>query len=330
MSMNRTSFEERGVPEWAELEHMLGKLENPKLPQPENPERLPHLFRQACSDLSLAEHRIYGKNLTDRLNALVIRGYNVIYKPSRPLAEGIITFFGKSFPRALRSQARLFWLNMLLFWGGFLAMMISVLFDPLWVQSVLGQEGMHSMEQMYGARDSDEPLREGFGADFQMYLHYIYNNIGIDFMTFATGILACLGSIFFVVFNGLHIGAATGYVNYACDPESFYTFVAGHSSFELIAAVISGTAGMMLGLAVLKPGRKTRKQALVDAARAALPLILGAAAMTFLAAGIEAFWSAKPLAPMLKYTVGISFWILLTLYLLFAGRGGEAPVEDGY
>ena len=61
-------------------------------------------------------------------------------------------------------------------------------------------------------------------------------------------------TIFFLVFNGIHIGAAAGYANYACNPESFWTFVAGHSSFELLGMVVAGVAGMRLGLGVLKPG----------------------------------------------------------------------------
>ena len=320
--MKKASFEQRGEPDWAELERLLTKLEYKQGDPPENPEALPHLFRQTCSDLALAEHRVYGKGLTDRLNALVIRGYNVIYKPSRPIAEGMLHFFGRTFPRALRNHAKLFWLNMLFFWGPFLAMAFSVLFDPIWVQALLGQEQMYGLEQSYGQRGPMDPGREGFGENFFMFTFYIRNNVSIDFMTFAGGILACIGTIFFMVFNGLYIGAATGYVHDACRPDTFYSFVAGHSSFELLAAVISGTAGMVLGLAILRPGRRSRKQAIVEAGRTALPLILGAAAMTFIAAIIEGFWSPQPFEPMLKYTVGILFWVLLTIYFFFAGRGG--------
>lgn len=325
--MNRKSFEESASPHWAELEGLLSQVEVSKGSKPPNLEKLPTLFRQACSDLSLADHRVYGNRLTDRLNALVIRGYNAIYKPARPLAEGLLQFFGRTFPRAVRQHARLFWFNMLLFWGGFFAMVISVEFDPLWVQSLLGPEQMDTLEASFGERDTGEALRERFSSNFQMFCMYVYNNIGIDFMTFATGILCTVGSIFFMIFNGVYIGAATGYVHHACSPESFYSFVSGHSSFELIAAVISGTAGMVLGLAILRPGRRSRRQALVEAGRTSLPLILGAASMTFIAACIEGFWSANGLAPNVKYAVGIFFWILVTCYLLFAGRSGQ-PVSS--
>jgi len=115
-----------------------------------------------------------------------------------------------------------------------------------------------------------------------------------------------------------------GYVHYACDPKSFWTFVAGHSSFELLGMVVAGMAGMRLGLAILHPGRLTRAKALAEAGKRALPLIYGAAIMTTCAACIEGFWSGRPLPADWKYGAGIVLWILHALYFLFAGRGVES------
>ena len=49
-----------------------------------------------------------------------------------------------------------------------------------------------------------------------------------------------------------------------------------------------------------------------------------------LAICIEGFWSAQPLDPVIKYSVGIFFWILLIAYLVFAGRGGIPRSHDGH
>ena len=116
------------------------------------------------------------------------------------------------------------------------------------------------------------------------------------------------------------VGAAAGYVNHACNPESFWTFVAGHSSFELLGMVVSGMAGMKLGMAVLQPGRLPRGRALVEASKQALPLIYGAALLTTLAAVVEGFWSAQGLPSSLKYAVGVLGWVLHMGYFLCAGR----------
>ena len=43
-----------------------------------------------------------------------------------------------------------------------------------------------------------------------MFGFYIRNNIGIAFRTFASGIFAGLGSVFFLALNGVFIGVAAG------------------------------------------------------------------------------------------------------------------------
>ncbi len=117
---------------------------------------------------------------------------------------------------------------------------------------------------------------------------------------------------------------ATGYVVENCNPEAFFKFTAGHSSWELLGAVISGMAGMKLGLAALFPGRYRRAEAIRQSAKAALPLILGAAAMTVVAAMIEGFWSAQSLPPSVKYSFGIFWWVFLAVYFSVSGRRSQA------
>jgi hypothetical protein len=46
--------------------------------------------------------------------------------------------------------------------------------------------------------------------------------------------------------------------------------------------------------------------------------------MTFVAAFIEGFWSPGPAPVPVKHAVGITLWILLSSYLIFAGRRANA------
>jgi len=314
-------FEHRNAARWAEYEALLTALENGNAGA--GAEQLPRRFREVCLDLSLAESRMYGSRVTERLNALVIRGYKAIYRTRRGGWEGVVRFVAADFPRAVRKEWRLFWLCSAVFWLPFLAMMWSPAHDIAWVQSILGADGMAAMEQMYGSREGQvEHLRSTYGSNFMMFCYYIFNNVAIDFRIFAGGMAAGLGTLFFLLFNGLYIGAAAGYVNHACDPEAFWSFVSGHSSFELIGMVVAGVAGMRLGLAILRPGRLPRVRAIAVAARQALPLIYGAALLTTLAAVVEGFWSAQPVASGVKYAVGIAGWALHVWYFMAAGRSG--------
>jgi uncharacterized membrane protein SpoIIM required for sporulation len=305
--MTSGDFEHSNQERWAEYERLLGELEKGRM----GPEagRMPRRFRELCADLSLAESRMYGARVTERLNGLVIRGYELIYRTRRAGWQNAAEFVTAGFPQAVRREWRLFWLCNAVFWLPFVAMMLSSGHDIRWIQAVLGAEGMASMEQMYGGKEEQiAHLRSEYGSNFMMFCFYIYNNVAIDFRIFAGGMAAGLGTMFFLLFNGLQLGASAGYVNHAGNPESFWSFVSGHSSFELLGMVVSGMAGMRLGLAILRPGRLPRVRAL----------------LTTLAAVIEGFWSAQRIPSEAKYAFGIAGWVLHTVYFLMAGRRDRA------
>ena len=319
--MTSGDFEHKNQERWLEYERLVAGLE--KGEKPPEAGRMPQMFRELCVDLSLAEVRMYGARITERLKALVIRGYEQIYRARRGSWARVGEFLVAGLPRTVRGEWRLFGLCSLMFWLPFFGMMISAGHDIRWTQAVLGPDGMASMEQMYGGKDQQiAHLRDTYGSNFMMFCFYIYNNVGIDFKIFAGGMAAGVGTLFFLLFNGLHIGAAAGYVNHAGNPESFWTFVCGHSSFELTGMILSGMAGMRLGLAILHPGRLPRPRALVEAGKKALPLIYGAALLTTLAAVVEGFWSAQALPSPVKYAFGITCWVLHAVYFLLAGRRG--------
>src|SRR5262249_59601085 len=99
-------------------------------------------------------------------------------------------------------------------------------------------------------RGMQEAYSEGFkkgrsgGENTLMAGFYVYNNVGIAFRCFATGILLGLGSVFFLIYNGLVIGTVLGFVVQAGSGRNILTFVCGHSPFELTAIVIAGAAGL--------------------------------------------------------------------------------------
>ena len=320
--MKRTTFEKANAETWAELEHIVSELDKRR----ETPDaaRVPALLRQVCGDLALAQQRMYGRRLSDRLNALVISAYGLMRRASARSGERTLRFVAVTFPSALRAEWRLFWLNMALFWLPMFAFIAASYFDPRWIFAIVTPSMQADMDKMYSAAAPIEHLRTRYGSDFMMWAFYIQNNVSIGFRIFAGGVLLTLGAIFFVGYNGLLIGAITGYIHYAGHTQNFYRFVIGHSSLELTGFIVCGTAGMRLGLAILKPGRLTRKDALRTAGRRALPLLTGGSLMIFLAAFVEGFWSASHAAAWAKYTVGITLWVLLTLYLLLAGRKSDA------
>ncbi|MGJ8676562.1 MAG: stage II sporulation protein M [Akkermansiaceae bacterium] len=324
-------FEAKNAKRWAEYEKSLKNLESRRAKshlEADDPSSdlslFPAMFRQLCSDLGIARHRMYSMPMNERLNALVIRGHKLMHQRSVGTWAKLFHFVAVDFPVSVRKEWRLLIVATLSFILPGLGVVLAGFYwsDFSWIEAVLGEQMMSSLDTMYGSsEDQIANLRAEYGSNFMMFCHYIYNNIGIDFRLYAGGIVACLGSLFFLIYNGVFFGAVIVYIHVACSNEAFYSFVAGHSSYELIAMVIAGMAGLRIGLGLLNPGRKTLARSLMDAGKRSLPLIFGAALMTFLAAAIEGFWSARDMAPNVKYTVGITMWVVCILYLSFAGRG---------
>jgi uncharacterized membrane protein SpoIIM required for sporulation len=77
----------------------------------------------------------------------------------------------------------------------------------------------------------------------------------------------------------------------------------------------------MLGWAILKPGLLRRRDSLAQAARKAVYLLLGAVPWLVIAGTIEGFISPNEnIAPVVKWSVGITSGVVLYGYLLLAGR----------
>jgi len=116
-------------------------------------------------------------------------------------------------------------------------------------------------------------------------------------------------------------GAIAGYLTARGLSSTFYSFVVTHSAFELTAIILAGAAGLRIGHALLAPGRRSRVQSLVEAAREMSVIVYGVTAMLFIAAAVEAFWSSAGwLPPAVKYGVAAVCWTAVLGYFTLQGR----------
>ncbi|HZF97015.1 MAG TPA: stage II sporulation protein M, partial [Pseudoxanthomonas sp.] len=181
------------------------------------------------------------------------------------------------------------------------------------------------MERMYDPTDERHALGRDSGSDWQMFGHYVMNNISIGLRTFASGLLAGVGTVLVLILNGVNIGAAFGHLQHIGYGDPLWRFVAGHAPFELTAIVLAGGAGLRLGLNLVAPGRQRRIDALVSGGIKGARLCLGVTFMLLVAAFIEAFWSSTQSIPAwIKFGVSGALWLLVLAWLW---RGGRDRVE---
>ena len=320
--MNQQDFERRNEAYWQATEALIDSLAKRKRAASIDAVEFPQRYRQVCQHLALARERQYATHLIERLNQLMLRGHQHLYGARAGFLSHILQFIGGAFPALIRREWRLFWLAALLFYGPALLMGWAAYERPEMTYTLMSPAQVFQVEQMYRPDAPHIGRERGADNDFYMFGVYIWNNIRIGFQTFASGIFFGVGSIFFLLFNGLYVGVVAGHLSEVGYGRTFWPFVAGHGAFELTAIVLSGMAGLKLGFALLAPGRRTRLDALREAAKSSIKIVYGVIGMLLIAAFIEAFWSASTLvSPAAKYSVAAVLWGVVVLYFLIVGRG---------
>lgn len=283
----------------------------------------PAAYRRLCQHYALAQRRGYSASLLERLRELVHRGHTQLYRPPRPRWRSTLDFIATGFPRAVHASRAQFALAALLLFGPLLGTIALLQWRPELVHTLFEATELARIESMYDPSATQHRIGRESGSDLAMFGHYVLNNVGIGFRTFASGLLGALGPVLILLFNGVAIGGVAGHLTAIGFGAPLWRFVVGHSAPELLAIVISGAAGLRIGMALLAPGRRSRARALVEEGQLGARLMLGASGLLLLAAFIEAFWSSIGWLPdVVKFGSGGLLWAAIGLWLW---RGGRVP-----
>jgi uncharacterized membrane protein SpoIIM required for sporulation len=316
--MTQQAFLSRRQEFWNRMEHVIfgGGKEVKR-----NAAWFPAAFRELAQDLNAARAHAFDPFIIERLNNLVLAGNQLLYGQKNWQLSSFADFFVKTFPRAVRARWKGFAAAHLVFYGLALFAALACLAFPSLAYTFLPEGQTEQLEMMYDPENSYFLVPRDVSSDADMFGFYIYNNVSIAFRTFAGGIFIGFGSLFFLCYNAVFLGAAAAHLVNQGFANTFFSFVIGHGSFELTAIVISAQAGFIIGYRLFVTKGLSRQASLKEAGRTALPLIAGSACMLFVAAVIEAFWSSRHEAGFtLHYAAGAAGWILLSVYFIFCGR----------
>jgi uncharacterized membrane protein SpoIIM required for sporulation len=324
-TVTEAAFVERRTADWNDLDELtrLVAYQSIRALTDKQVTSLSPLYLNACADLSRARASRYSAPLIEYLEALTASAHSVVYGayardgetgPRSRRLERAIT----AFPRAVRARWRSVLLAALLFFVPFAFGVVMTLRHPDFALRLVPGATLEELAKVYAQGfASGRDVGESTG----MAGFYVNNNVGIALRCFALGVFGGLGSVFFLVDNGLATGAILGYVASQGAGDNILTFVVGHSSLELGAIVLSGAAGMSLGWSVVAPGDRTRLEALQATAQDVVIIVFGAAVMLLMAAAIEAYWSSSAASAEVKRAWGGTMLIAVLLYMTLVGRG---------
>jgi uncharacterized membrane protein SpoIIM required for sporulation len=279
------------------------------------------LYRQAAADLAAVREDPLEQGLARALNQLLSRAHNLLYAGRKRSGWGIFRFYRVDFPQTFRETFNYTLAAALLFLFAGLAGALLTLHDAAFERYYLGPQMIETIEHHKMWTESVLSVKPLASSQIMT------NNISVCFVTFASGIIAGLGTIFEMLNNGLLMGV----IGVACFEANMSTmlwsFVAPHGVLELPAIFISGGAGLLLARGLLFPGLLPRRESLAQAGAKSSRLIFGIIPTLIVAGTIEAFLSPTHLPPGLKYIFAGALFTLFSVYLMKSGRD-ETPIEN--
>ena len=148
----------------------------------------------------------------------------------------------------------------------------------------------------------------------------IVNNVRVAIFAFAGGLTAGVLTLYLLLANGALLGTVLAVVQGYGLSGGLLTFTAAHGPLELSCIVLSGGAGLRLAWALLRPGDRSRRDALRLAGAQAIRVMLLVIPALGVAGIVEAFLSPSEAPIAVKVTVGLVLGLLLWGYVALVGR----------
>jgi len=278
-------------------------------------------YREVAADLARARTYQVDPRVITYLERVVTAGHNALYRARGKQRTPLPHYILRDFPAAVVESWQYVLLAFLLF-----AIPAAVGYRMIRDRPALAEE-IVSPVMVARAEEAAENQVEGRGyaqaskEDRPVAAALIMsNNINVSFGTFVGGLTGGLLTAWLLFVNGMMLGLVIGLFQNYHALNYLMTFVAGHGVLELTAIFISAGAGFRLAKALIAPGDRTRRDALVLEGRIAARMIGAVVTLLVIAGTIEGLLSTSDAPAVWKYGVSASTTLLLALYLVNGRR----------
>ena len=301
-----------------------------------DPDKLNRLFIEITDDLSYARTFYPNRSVRVFLNILAQRVFHNIYKGKRFPVERLRLFWTETLPKTMWETRRALLLSFSVFALAFTIGVLSSIINPEFARVILGDGYVDMTIENIEKGDPMAVYKES--APLGMTVGIAANNLFVAFRTAIFGVIASIGTLLIMLYNGIMIGAFQYFfIQKGLFWESFLT-VWIHGTLEISAIIIAGAAGLVAGSGLLFPGTYRRVQAFQISMRQGLVIFLGIVPIIVLAAIFEGFLTRYTETPDFIRGLFIATSLFFVIwYLSFAclplGRvltlwvypGGETP-----
>lgn len=308
--MTESHFIRDNQQDWKRLEDLLEA-------EYKDPDEMQRLFVKVSGDLSYARSYYARRAVKDYLNDLINSVFDSMRsKPPSKLYDRILHFYRSTLPVLVYHNRWSFYLSLCLFVAGVLIGALSLRYQPEFANEILGEGYVQMTETNINDGDPMAVYKDMNETD--MFLGITINNIRVAFLTFVSGVLAGLGTLFVLVYNAVMVGV---FQMFFFEKGLFWTSFLTiwiHGTIEILSIVVAGAAGFIMGRGILLPGSYTRGVSFANAAISAMHVLLSTVPLFIIAGFLEGFVTRQTALPTIikVLIIVLSLALMLVLYVI--------------
>ncbi len=312
--MKEAAFVKLNKPRWEEFERVVQHQ------QQADPDRIAELFIQITDDLSFARTKYPNSRTVKYLNAIASKVHTEIYKNKREDSNRFITFWKYEVPEVMGEVQKPLLYAFIIFVAAGIMGAVSAYYDDTFVRLIMGDGYVNmTLENIKNGNPTKVYAGE---SELMMFFSITWNNIMVSFRVFVFGVLASIGTGFYLFYNGLMVGTFIMFFATEQQLSQAFPVIMLHGTIELSSIVIAAAAGFTMGNSLLFPGTYARLTSFKMGAMKGLKIIMGLVPFFILAGFIESFvtryafmhWSLK------AGIIGLSAILMIYYFVIYPFR----------
>lgn len=252
-----------------------------------DPDEIAERFIKITDDLAYAKTFFPKSKTTEYLNGLAAKLHQSIYKNRKEKSNRFITFWKTELPLLFKSHEKELLYAFLFFIVFCLIGILSAKYDENFLRLILGPQYVDMTNENIARGDP-------FGVykshdELPMFFLIASNNIYVSLVTFISGIIFSVGSVYHLFQNGVMLGSFEYYFFSKGFGLQSILVIWIHGTIEISSIIIAGAAGLVLGNSLLFPKTYTRLVSLKKGAKDGLKMAIGLVPLFIIAAFFESF-----------------------------------------
>jgi uncharacterized membrane protein SpoIIM required for sporulation len=253
----------------------------------DDPDETAERFITLVDDLSYAKTFYPHSRVTRWINGIAASVYQQVYQSRKEKYSRVYTFWHTELPLLFKKHHRILAITFFTFVLFVAIGVLGSVKDENFIRGVLGDGYVDMTEDNIAKGDPFGVYRDE--NPFTMFVQIAMNNIFVALLACAGGLLIGLGTLYLMWQNGLMLG---------CFQYMFFAKGLGmksvmviwiHGTLEILAIVISATAGMIIANGILFPGTYSRLHSFRQGVKDGLKVMVVLVPVFILAAFLESY-----------------------------------------